>query len=139
MSAAAIVERLRGTRRTGDGRWIAKCPAHEDRRASLSIRELGDGRVLVHCFTGCQVEAILAAVDLEFEALFPPRSIERAAGVRPAVPASDVLRAIVDELDVVMVVAGDLAQGRLVSETDFARLRLARERIGAAREVALGS
>jgi hypothetical protein len=137
MPASALLERLQGVRRTGEARWMAKCPGHEDRRASLSIRELSDGRILVHCFAGCEVEAVLASVELDFDALFPPRSIEHAAGVRPAVPASDVLRAIVQELDIVMLAAGDLERGRPISESDHARLRLARERIGAAIEVAL--
>ena len=43
MIAAKLLDRLPGVRKTGPGRWIAPCPAHEDRRPSLSIRELEDG------------------------------------------------------------------------------------------------
>ena len=39
MTAATILDRLDGVRPTGDGRWIARCPAHDDRSPSLSIRE----------------------------------------------------------------------------------------------------
>lgn len=85
MSAAEkLVARLDGVRETGTGRWIARCPAHEDKRPSLSIRELDDGRVLVHDFGGCEVGDVLAAVGLEFSDLYPERPQEHhAAGVRP--------------------------------------------------------
>jgi hypothetical protein len=140
MSADALLERLHGVRRTGEGRWIARCPAHKDRSPSLSVRELEDGRTLVHCFGGCEVGAVLGAAGVEFNALFPPRPMEHGAR-RPAAdrfPAADVLRAIVDELAVVAIIAGDLEAGRAVSAEDFARLRLARDRIEAARRLSLG-
>jgi hypothetical protein len=47
-------------RRSG-ARWMARCPAHEDKGPSLSIVER-DGVVLVHCFSGCQQSAVLAAL-----------------------------------------------------------------------------
>jgi hypothetical protein len=33
--------------------YVGHCPAHEDRTPSLSLRQLPDGFVLVHCFAGC--------------------------------------------------------------------------------------
>ncbi|MGD0733841.1 MAG: hypothetical protein ABR976_01795 [Terracidiphilus sp.] len=63
MTAAAMANLLYA-RRTGAGRWQAKCPAHHDRSPSLSIREGPDGRVLVHCFAGCPPDAILRALGL---------------------------------------------------------------------------
>ena len=55
MTAATFLDRLDGVKRTGAGRWLARCPAHDDKRASLAVRELDDGRVLVHDFAGCAV------------------------------------------------------------------------------------
>jgi hypothetical protein len=43
-----------GRRRAGS----ARCPARDDHKPSLSIREGRDGRRLVHCFAGCSPEAI---------------------------------------------------------------------------------
>lgn len=40
---------------------MAKCPAHEDRDASLSITEIC-GKVLVHCFAGCSQLDVVAAL-----------------------------------------------------------------------------
>lgn len=70
MTAAQFAEQL-GARRTGLGRWQARCPAHQDRSPSLSIREGADGRVLVHCFAGCALDSILAALKLSRRDLQP--------------------------------------------------------------------
>lgn len=64
-----VLAHLVGVRRSGAG-WLANCPAHDDRRASLSIAEGDDGRVLAKCHAGCGVEAIVAAVGLGMGDLF---------------------------------------------------------------------
>lgn len=61
MITAEEFARAVGARRSGAG-WQARCPAHHDRNPSLSISEGADGRLLLHCFSGCSFEAILAAV-----------------------------------------------------------------------------
>jgi hypothetical protein len=43
-------------------RGVIRCPAHEDRSPSLSWRLADDGRALVHCFSGCDFEAIVEAI-----------------------------------------------------------------------------
>jgi DNA primase len=48
-------------RRSGKG-YLARCPAHDDRKASLSISEGRDGRVLLKCFAGCAFDQIVSAV-----------------------------------------------------------------------------
>lgn len=65
-----LLGRLAGVRRSGSG-WSARCPAHDDRKPSLSISEGDDGRVLIKCFAGCSVEAIVSAVGLGLQDLFP--------------------------------------------------------------------
>jgi hypothetical protein len=49
--------------------YSARCPAHEDHKASLSIKR-GPDRWLVKCFGGCTPEAIVAAIDLTLADLF---------------------------------------------------------------------
>ena len=49
------------------GRWhgsyaMCRCPAHADKRASLSIRQ-GNRGLLVHCFAGCRSEDVLRAIS----------------------------------------------------------------------------
>src|SRR3990167_8529552 len=55
------------------GGWMARCPAHDDDTASLSVSEGDDGRALIFCHAGCATEAILAAMRLPASSLFPPR------------------------------------------------------------------
>ncbi|HTX94343.1 MAG TPA: AAA family ATPase [Mycobacterium sp.] len=52
---------------------MAQCPAHDDNRPSLSLRPINDS-VLVHCFAGCQTEAVLRAVNLEMRDLYDDRN-----------------------------------------------------------------
>jgi len=64
-----VLEKLeeKGCRGRGTS-W--QCPAHEDRRPSLSVREGQDGRVLLHCFAGCSFNSIVDALDLRIAQLF---------------------------------------------------------------------
>ncbi len=74
MKTDALLSRLEGVRQTGPGRWAARCPAHEDRAPSLSIRETDEGKVLLHCFVGCSNDDVLAALGLEWADLYPDRA-----------------------------------------------------------------
>lgn len=48
-----------------DGGYTALCPAHNDTKPSLSIKQADNGRVLVHCFAGCAFKDILTAMDVD--------------------------------------------------------------------------
>ena len=54
--------------------YKAKCPAHEDNRASLSVREIDDGSVALHCHAGCTPESVLGAIGMTFKDLYPERN-----------------------------------------------------------------
>lgn len=129
MSADALLSRLDGVRRTGTGRWLARCPAHEDKSPSLSIRELDDGRILLHDFAGCEVEHVLGTIGLTFDALFPERPIEYGKPERRPFLPSDVFEVVRREAGVVAVLAADLHKNKVVSETDYERLFVAVERL----------
>lgn len=139
MSAHIVLERLEKVRHTGPGRWIARCPAHDDRSPSLSIREADGGRVLIHCFGGCKTGAILDAIGVEFSTLFEKR--EPGAHYRPikaSYPASDLLLLISHEAQVVAQIAA-LAQERpWLEDEEIDRLVTAAERIGRARDAIRG-
>jgi len=130
--AEKFVQRL-GKVKGRNGSWTAQCPAHEDKSPSLSIRETEDGRVLVHCFGGCDVSAVVGAVGMDLTDLFPERS-ERYDGnttkqVKPAFYASDLLRIASFECLVVMIAAYDMRRGKKLSESDMDRLQVAQQRI----------
>jgi hypothetical protein len=52
-----------------DGSRYFQCPAHDDRRASLTVRQ-GDRGVMVKCYAGCETEEVLAALRLSAADLF---------------------------------------------------------------------
>jgi putative DNA primase/helicase len=88
MSTAATIARTLGGTRSGIG-WIARCPAHDDRNPSLSIRD-ADGKVLVRCHAGCEQERVIAA--LRGRGLWTengPRSRSWTARRKPVEPALD--------------------------------------------------
>ena len=58
---AETIARALGGRKAGSG-WTARCPAHDDRTPSLSIRNAADGTLLVHCHAGCDQERVIAAL-----------------------------------------------------------------------------
>jgi hypothetical protein len=60
----ALAQRCDQATLKGDS-WTACCPAHDDTTPSLSITPSADGtKALLHCFAGCTLEAILAALGL---------------------------------------------------------------------------
>ena len=132
MTAEILISRLERVKQTGVGRYITRCPAHSDRAPSLAIRELDDGRVLVHCFAGCDVQSILSATGLTFEDLFPPRELNHVKRERRPFPATDVLRAIAFESLVVLTTGSAILTGEPLNTVDRERLILAVSRIQAA-------
>jgi putative DNA primase/helicase len=50
--ASKIIHALSG--RNG----VCRCPVHDDRRPSLSVKDAADGDVVVHCFAGCDYRDI---------------------------------------------------------------------------------
>lgn len=57
---AAKISRALDGHRSGNS-YIARCPAHEDKNPSLSLRD-ADGKVLVHCHAGCDQRAVIDAL-----------------------------------------------------------------------------
>ena len=76
-----ILTHFDGVRRSGPG-FLARCTHHDDRHASLSLREADDGRVLLHCHRGCATVDVLQSAGLAWIDLFPPGHRER---LRPRV------------------------------------------------------
>jgi putative DNA primase/helicase len=70
MNLDEILTRLPDARKTGNG-WEARCPAHDDRRASLSISQGDDGRALMKCHAGCTTSAIVGKLGLTMKDLMP--------------------------------------------------------------------
>lgn len=72
MTVSELAGRL-NAKQVGD-RWMARCPAHDDKRASLSIGPGDDSRVLLHCHAGCATDDVLTAVGLTMADLHERRN-----------------------------------------------------------------
>ena len=127
-NAEPLISRLERVKRAGTGRWMARCPSHADKTASLSIRELDDGRILMHCFAACDVGEILGSIGLTINDLFPERLPDGKPERRPF-PASDVLKAIAIECQLVAFVGADICQGIVIGTKVKDRVFLAVSRI----------
>ena len=141
MTAEALLSRLDRVKRTGNNRWIARCPAHADKGPSLAVREADDGTVLIHCFAGCSAHEIVSAAGLVLGDLFPPCSqgTHCSKSERRPFAALDVLRCIGREALIVAVAASRLARGHQIPPEDRNRLLRAAERISAAVDLAEGA
>ena len=91
----AVLDKVRNR---GDSSWMACCPAHNDKNPSLSIKETKDGDVLLHCFAGCGVDDVVAALGLEMSDLFSKQAI-MVSSTHNTFTAEDVLVALVDDLN----------------------------------------
>jgi hypothetical protein len=130
-----LLSRLDGVRGSGQYRWMAKCPAHEDRTASLSIRD-ADGRVLICCHAGCSAGDVVTATGLSLSDLFDAPLAHSVARVRdpmrPRIDAAELLAGIRHEAMVVVIIAERLARNEPLAPEDHRRLIRATTAITAA-------
>ena len=68
-----FLSRLENVKPVSNGRWLARCPAHNDKTPSLSIANTADGKLLIHCFASCSTPDIVQSVGLELADLFPSK------------------------------------------------------------------
>jgi putative DNA primase/helicase len=64
MIAERLLSRLEGVRQSGSGKWMARCPAHNDNTPSLSIAHGTSADIVVHCHAGCSQDSVIKALRL---------------------------------------------------------------------------
>jgi len=69
MDATHILCQLDKVKSSGSNKWLACCPAHDDKTPSLAIKDAGD-RILLHCFAGCAAVEIVHALGMHWGDLF---------------------------------------------------------------------
>ena len=122
-----LLDRLQGVKQSGAGKWQARCPAHDDRSPSLSIRESDSGAVLLKCWAGCSVTDITDSVGLTLADLFP-KSAEYQPGKPPRYSASEVVKTLVTEAGILAVAYRQLVKDKgedTLTAADAARVRQA--------------
>jgi hypothetical protein len=131
-----IITLLDGVRDNGRGNYMARCPAHDDRSPSLSIKQCDDGRNLLHCFAGCDVEDVCSALGLTLADLMPEKPLDHLKRrVRSTMPARDALVSLDHESIVVAIIASDIREHKTVDTPTLNRLGQAVERIGRTRDL----
>ena len=136
MSIEALLSCLDGVRETGHGKHVARCPAHDDNSPSLAIKDCGDGRVLLHCFAGCEAEDVLNAIGLTFSDVMPER-IGVNHSYRPqSFDARQVLTTLDHESLVVAIIGADFLEHKEIDEPTWSRLAQGVQRINSARAIA---
>ena len=127
-----LLSRLHNVKRTSPSTWIASAPTRDDVHPSMTVRQLDDGRILIHDFGGDSPAEILEAIGLTFDALFPDRPDVLAHPHKPMSRpfyCADVLRAVGFEALLVGVAAAAVAAGEPLATVDRDRLMLAVSRI----------
>lgn len=135
-----LLPRLEQVKKTAPGKWTALCPAHADKRPSLSIRETDDGTLLVKCWSGCGAADVVEAIGLRLHDLFP-RSNENRRPLRPGerwVPR-DAMAGVSFEALVVAIAGEAVARGEGLDRSALDRVAQAAGRLrAAAAEVGCG-
>lgn len=72
MKVGDFLKLLQGVKACGKG-WQARCPAHDDETASLSVAQGDDGRILIHCFAGCTIDEVCTTMGIKTKDLFPKK------------------------------------------------------------------
>ena len=120
--------------RSGKDEYQCLCPAHNDKTASLSIKNLPDERILIHCFAGCAANDILEAVGLTFDDIVPKRLGDFKPVSKPFNPYA-VLKAISNETLLVALAGLEVANGKTLLQEDKDRLMIAVNRLREAYEL----
>ncbi|MEK7888248.1 hypothetical protein AAB992_14105 [Burkholderia contaminans] len=119
-----LLDRLSGVREVAPGRWRAMCPAHDGRRPALAITETADGTVLLHCFAGCAVADVAAAVGLDLADLFPrlPPHLHGMRPIKRRFISAQMLSVLSLELLEIAVIIGAVLRRGSVTAAEHARL-----------------
>ena len=143
--ASKFLSRVSTAKETGPGEWICSCPGplHDrgDRNPSLTLKETQDGTLLAHCFAGCSVDSIMAALGLELRDLYAEPIATHKAPLsqfqrKRHGQALDALKAIRHEILVTRVAAGMIRNGEALDDDALDRLATAEYRIAKASEIA---
>lgn len=128
INADALLNRLDGLKKTGEGKYLAKCPAHKDKSPSLSIKEIPGEKLLFNCFAGCSAESILAAVGIEWRDIYPARVDDKKERF-PQFNTRELFPLLVQESLIALLAVQQIERGEPLTEHDIQRVAIAKETI----------
>lgn len=77
MELREFLSRLQGVQDKGNGQYMARCPCHDDKRQSLSVR-MGENKIILHCMAGCEYEDILHSMGVDWRDTMTPDALAAA-------------------------------------------------------------
>lgn len=130
MNINKLLDRLEKVKQTGPEKWIACCPAHDDRSPSLGIA-IKDDKVLIKCWSGCGAIDVLNAVGLDYSVLFPEK--EGRLDYKPRFNKSELFDKLLEQSGILREAVIVLMNGKL-NETEWSETLAAIETIGNIRD-----
>jgi hypothetical protein len=124
-----MLSRLNKVKSKGRDSWMCECPAHQDKSPSLKI-DLKNGKILIKCWSGCDTESILNAIGLDFSDILPDSpQFHRSKGTEPTIYATDALRVLKHEAQIIVLGAIYIKNNKPISDDDLSSLLEAMKRI----------
>lgn len=137
MSAEDVIRRLRNVQETVRDGWMADCPACGDDKRSLALLKADDGKLVMHCFQGCERENVAAALEMTADDWWPDPDNEEEAH-RQKIPARMVLAGCEHVVTVAMFVCEEVSKQRQASAEQVGKLATAAGRLYRALQVIRG-
>jgi hypothetical protein len=76
MELSEFANHFRGWTRRGN-KIFCLCPAHADKNPSLQVSRQDSGKILLHCFAGCETQDVLDVTGLTWADLEPDGQMDR--------------------------------------------------------------
>ena len=127
MDINTFLNHLEKVKQTGNDKWMACCPAHDDRSPSMAIKAGDDGKIILHCFAGCPAEEIVSSIGLKLTDLFPDNGIQQQHPDRPS--NREITGQLEHELFVMLSAIGHYKKRIPLHEQDQDRPKQAAKRI----------
>ena len=129
MSIDILLSKLEMVRPNGNGKYLARCPAHPDKSPSLSIKETEDGKILIHCFSGCDVADIVAAVGMQLSDLMPDNPTYKKGAKPPRFNKYELFDRLAFETIILSLAIRQLLNGEPLEESDLCRVLQAEDTV----------
>jgi len=119
MEINEILSKFQRVYKSGADQWQCLCPVHDDKSPSVGIKYTKDGRILIHCFSGCPTNEILDAVGISFDDLFPNKLENEYKPIKRAFNPYAVLTSLSNEILLCTLAAMDLSKGKISKSKEY--------------------
>lgn len=100
-------------------RYRACCPAHDDKKPSLSVTLAQSGAILLKCWAGCSAEEVIGSVGMDMVELFPPIDRHHCPPERRPFSADQAANALSDDAMIIAMVAAKLRKKEPLTDDDM--------------------